>query len=285
MRCKVCGYEMSETAKFCKQCGNRVDVDVPNQNSSVVVEKQTVPAPTYVPQEVPVSNGGKKAKKIILAVCAVGLLFFGLLLGIVFSDKDNIGSVSSDESQPMDVYEENAIDPELFEEMTEYTPADEGNTRYEEDEEFAFDSGIHRYSYHVADYRWIEAAQDALMRGGYLVHIDTQAEMDYIVRELTDLGYEKKQFMIGARRSDDSYEYYWVDEHNRRMGSPINDSHFWAGSEPSYRDSDSGYAEDCVDMFYYGKEERWIFNDIPGDIVDMDAAFQGRIGYIVEYED
>lgn len=91
--------------------------------------------------------------------------------------------------------------------------------------------------------------------------------------------------MIGARRSDDDYQYYWVDEHNRRMGSPINNSAFWASGEPSYIDSASGYEEDCVDIFYYGKEDRWIFNDFPDDVVAFDSAFEGRIGYIVDYED
>ncbi len=283
MRCKVCGYEMPETAKFCKQCGNRVDVSYPD--IPVREKKQAAdPPPEYVPQEIPASNSGKKGKTIILAVCAAGLLVVGLLLGMVFANKDNGGTVSSEQSQSMDAYGQDGSDPAQFEAQTEYDPAEDSYSSYEEDE-FQFDSEIHRYSYHVADLRWIEAAQDALMRGGYLVHIDSQAEMDYIVRELTALGYEKKQFMIGARRSEDDDQYYWVDEHNIRMGSPINNSAFWASGEPSYIDSASGYKEDCVDIFYYGKEDRWIFNDFPGDVVAFDSAFEGRIGYIVEYED
>ena len=129
--------------------------------------------------------------------CAAGLLVVGLLLGMVFANKDNGGTVSSEQSQSMDAYGQDGSDPAQFEAQTEYDPAEDSYSSYEEDE-FQFDSEIHRYSYHVADLRWIEAAQDALMRGGYLVHIDSQAEMDYIVRELTALGYEKKQFMIGG---------------------------------------------------------------------------------------
>ena len=49
MRCKVCGYEMPETAKFCKQCGNRVDVSYPD--IPVREKKQAAdPPPEYVPQ-------------------------------------------------------------------------------------------------------------------------------------------------------------------------------------------------------------------------------------------
>ena len=53
--------------------------------------------------------------------------------------------------------------------------------------------------------------------------------------------------------------------------------------EPSF--SGEGVEENCVDFYYYSKEERWAWNDVPDDIIAIVPYYSGNIGYIVEYEE
>ena len=149
---------------------------------------------------------------------------------------------------------------------------------------------IHRYDYIVEDCTWSEAFEKAKMMGGYLAHINSQEEFDYIINEITALEYGNIMFRIGGRRNMRDTEYYWVNERNRIYGELINGPEYWNNSlwmenEPSYQDGEDGeIAENCLDIFYYSGEERWVWNDIPDDILKVVPYYSGKIGYIVEYE-
>lgn len=156
----------------------------------------------------------------------------------------------------------------------------------------ANEEGIHRYSFVIDDCTWTEAFQKAKESGGYLVHINDREEYDYLLNEIQQNGYEKKQFRIGARRDLDSRDYYWVDQNNELYGEPINSSSYWCASdwmanEPSYTDKpkDAEEVQECyLDIFYYSKEDRWVWNDEQDDVIATVPEFQGKIGYIVEYD-
>lgn len=86
----------------------------------------------------------------------------------------------------------------------------------------------------------------------------------------------------------DGDSYYWVNENNEFYGEKLNDSSYWAyqvwmGNEPSFVDGE--IQENCMDIYYYSKESRWGWNDIPDDIIEIAPFFSGRIGYIVEYDE
>lgn len=153
------------------------------------------------------------------------------------------------------------------------------------------EGGIHRYDYIVEDCTWSEAFEKAKMMGGYLAHINSQEEFDYIINEITALKYENIMFRIGGRRNMRETEYYWVNERNRIYGELINGPEYWNHSlwmknEPSYQDGEDGeIKENCLDIFYYSGEERWVWNDVPDDILKVVPYYSGKIGYIVEYED
>lgn len=57
----------------------------------------------------------------------------------------------------------------------------------------------------------------------------------------------------------------------------------WMRNEPSYQDGD--VQENCLDIFYYEDEGRWVWNDIPNNVLQNVSYFSGKIGYICEYED
>ena len=151
----------------------------------------------------------------------------------------------------------------------------------------AAEIGIHSYSFFVEDITWKEAYEKAAGKGGYLVHINSREEYDYILKEISRQGYDKIQFLIGGRRSSDGKAYYWVDSNNKLYGDKLNASDYWASGEwhdgePSFKDGN--VEEKYMDIFYNSTKGRWGWNDVPNDIVSVVSYFSGKIGYIVEYE-
>lgn len=53
----------------------------------------------------------------------------------------------------------------------------------------------------------------------------------------------------------------------------------------SYYDSSVKKDEDRLNIFYYSQEDKWVFNDVPNDILDAVPQFKERIGYICEIEE
>lgn len=152
----------------------------------------------------------------------------------------------------------------------------------------ADEGGIHRYEYIVSDCTWQQAYQDCISRGGYLARINSQQEYNYILGEISQKGLGKKHFRIGGRREGDSKDYYWVNDKEQLYGDKINAPEYWCAgewmaNEPSFADGNT--QEPCLDIFYYDKEGRWVWNDVPDNIIQSVPEYSGKIGYICEYED
>ncbi len=150
------------------------------------------------------------------------------------------------------------------------------------------EEGIHRYEYCVEDCSWSQAFQQAKDKGGYLVHIDSREEFNYLTNEISQKGLNNIRFMLGGRRPTESTSYFWVDGSNNTYGAAINSPEYWAYSawmqgEPSLADGD--ILETCMCMFYSSDYGSWVLNDVPEDILAVVPDFSGTIGYIVEYED
>ena len=157
---------------------------------------------------------------------------------------------------------------------------------WEEDAE-EYENSIHYYTYHVDDCTWNQAFQKAIDMGGHLVRINSQEEYDYLINEISSMGLDGIKFRVGARRTPNAYEYYWVKEDNSFTGEILNSSlawcaNAWMSGEPSF--SDGGIPEMYLEIMYYSKEGRWVFNDVPDDVVAVASYFSGTLGYIVEYQ-
>ncbi len=147
-------------------------------------------------------------------------------------------------------------------------------------------SEIHRYEYIVADITWEEAWQDAIDRGGYLAHMNSDDEIRYLIQELMEKELSNYCFFIGGRRPEDGQDYYWILPSGKRYGRRLNskqyiDGQYWLPDEPSYESG--GIEEYYMELLYRESEERWYWNDIPNDLCSISDYWKGRIGYIVEF--
>ncbi|MBC5688767.1 zinc-ribbon domain-containing protein [Mediterraneibacter sp. NSJ-55] len=276
MRCPKCNSPVEEGAVFCEKCG----------------------APL-----------GKKKSRLPVVIVSL-VLILGILAGIcvwiVIGDyhvkvsKKELtarieeykggpdGKKVAEGSDEKEKIQKDREDKELKEEKKNEDKEDKEDAKEQKKVYDSTEGGIHRYEFIVSDCTWSEAYQYCLNERGYLVRINSQEEYEYILSEINKKGIQDIQFRIGGRRDAGSEEYYWVNEKNELYGDKINSDSYWCvdawmENEPSFRDGST--EEDCLDIFYYQNTGKWVFNDVPNDILSVAPEFSGKIGYICEYED
>lgn len=262
MKCKLCGHQLEEGAVFCRACGFVIEKDV----AKVISETQEVHRPAQ-----------KKPNFLFigaLAIVAVG--------GIIMFTQNEDTPTTSNYTEVSQTTEQSFSDTDESEDVTA-TPDTTEDEIYDITE-----GGIHRYEYYVDDCSWNDAYVKAINSGGYLVRINSPEEYDYIISEIEEYCGRNLIFRIGARRNTEQYDYYWVDENNKRYGLSLNNSDYWSvgawkSGEPNYMDGD--IVEAWVEIYYNEAEARWVWNDIPDDLIAIAPYYSGRVGYIVEYED
>lgn len=307
MFCTKCGSEIKPGNKFCVKCGAPVVIPVqpqkpaqsekPAQSAAQMAPAQSASQqasekPAQAAQQAPEKQKSGKGLIVVLVIILVLVVIGGAcVIGYLLHENNKESAWEEDDYEEQD---DAAIlqTEETESEGTESAPAEDTEvaaaTAASEAEEYVPDLNIHRYEFVIDDCSWYSAMQKAKESGGYLVRIESQKEYEYILSEIARGGYESIQFRIGARRNQGELSYYWVDENNNTIGSPIQVSGYWCENEwmdgePSYQDGEN--EENCVDIFYYSAEDRWVWNDVPDDIISIAPGYSGRLGYIVEYED
>ncbi len=128
----------------------------------------------------------------------------------------------------------------------------------------------HSYEAVRADVGWLQAQQEAQARGGYLVTINSQEELDQVIALAEEAGFDR--VWIGAHRVDNNL--YW------ESGEDVT-FYFWDQGEPSFTDSGDGTAEDYLMLWNHGGV--WCYNDSrENPLTDFYGMYGGRIGYVVE---
>ncbi len=142
----------------------------------------------------------------------------------------------------------------------------------------------HGYRLIQADVTWMEAYEDCILRGGHLLQIDSEEEFQKVIKLIQEAGMEDVHFYLGGLRSENSQEYYWVDDNGEQMEPMLNPggiswaaSH-WMEEEPSFVSGDD--LEMYMNLVYFQGE--WVLNDVPADIT---VYYPGRTGYIVEFDE
>ncbi|MBW8383088.1 MAG: hypothetical protein K0M69_11285 [Youngiibacter sp.] len=301
MKCKQCGHEISGNVRFCNQCGLQIDRDPPTPISQAPLTDSTGSNQHLTIGEHTDAdsinstnrNDGSsqkrfitwKVKNILIGLAAIFVLSAGTGLVVRYVKGINTEMPVSNESK--EGGEGTVVVSNTVSENTDGTnvPIETEAVNAEAEIDLA-EEEIHQYSYHIDDCTWSEAFLNAKEMGGYLVRINTREEYSYILTEIIQQGYEKKQFLLGGRRSVIDLNYYWVDEDNSYYGHPINDMDNWTNTEwlqgePSFKDGD--IEEEYLCLYYNSREQRWGLNDVPDAIIEIEPKFSGLIGYIVEY--
>lgn len=260
MKCKRCGQEIQNGDMFCGNCGWKVE---------------------------------PKKKPVIPIIIGIVVVIILVVAGVFwYLHKQEQKKVEENLAKFQEIIEEGSSESgdDTQEDQSDAQDADEENNT-DGEEETAVDpteGGIHRYEYMISDVTWNQAYQECLDRGGYLVRINSREEYDYIISQLNERHLSNIQFKIGGKREAGSQDYHWVDENGQLYGDVINSDSYWCASEwmagePSYRDGST--EEQYLDIFYYKNSGKWVWNDVPDDIVATVPEFSGKIGYICEYEE
>lgn len=145
-------------------------------------------------------------------------------------------------------------------------------------------SEIHTYKFIIEDTTWSDAYEKCLSDNGHLLSIDSDEEYNYIIDEIERNKLSKYLFYIGAYRPKNDLNYYWTDNKGNLQEKIINDIPYWMSNEPSFKDPTLNIAENYSIFFFYRKEEKWVINDIPNDIIEVVPTYQNHVAYICEYE-
>lgn len=147
----------------------------------------------------------------------------------------------------------------------------------------------HRYEYFVINGTWEDAYRECLAKGGHLVTFETEEEYLQVCMDLVDHNQQDYVFFIGGRRDLNTKEYYWIDGNNSLIGEVLNDPNiwiakYWFSNEPSFKDVASGTEEHVLSIFYHNDAQKWVWNDEANDVLSVVSDYEGRVGYICEFE-
>lgn len=146
----------------------------------------------------------------------------------------------------------------------------------------------HTYRVVAANCTWTEADAMASSSGGYLVNFDSAEEYQYVLDQVIGSSYPKMKLWIGGKRDANSDEYYWIDQDGNKKDRILNQdseyNSFWMAGEPSFHDESVNQDEMYMNMFFYTKENRWVWNDVPNDIISIVPQYKDTVGYLVEYQ-
>ena len=128
----------------------------------------------------------------------------------------------------------------------------------------------HTYEAVRADVGWMQAEQEAVNRGGYLVTINDEDELNQVIKLAEEAGIDR--VWIGAHRADGNLVW--------SSGEDVT-FYRWDEGEPSFTDKGDGTQEDFVMLWQRGGI--WCYNDNrENPLTDFYGMYGGRTGYVVE---
>ena len=243
------------------------------------------------------------SKAVIIGLVAVVGILLVVVIGLLASrGKEGTSRVADrTDAQEAAVYDEKTVEQEPVsneEYATELAdnqqesweeeadPEEEIDESLEPTETFS-DDGVNTYELIVGDVTWTEAYENCISRGGHLVRITTDEEYQTVLQQIYSEDKANIKFWIAGSRGDDD-EYHWIYEDGGQSEEVINyeDKYksYWLENEPSFYDESTQSEENRMNMFYMKKTDKWVWNDVPDDVLEVASFYSGTIGYICEYE-
>ncbi len=220
----------------------------------------------------------KRPFLVVLLLLAVLLIAAVVARILIYAFSDNEGRVPSNvtivnpTSEPSETFDVSSI---LSEEQIQYQQqmAEQQTEPQEPDNPVpSVDPATLPHSYEAirADVSWKEAQSEAAAKGGYLVTINSEEELQTVINLAREAGFDR--VWIGAHRENGSL--LW--ESGEDVGF-----YRWDDGEPSYTDSGDGASEDYIML--WERNGQWVYNDSrENPLTDFYGMYGGRIGYIVE---
>ena len=149
----------------------------------------------------------------------------------------------------------------------------------------------HRYELFIEDVTWDEAKKRCEERGGYLATVTAIEELERIRKGIQDSGQTDIAFWVGASCEKGNVGKWWhepnQDADSYSMSRYNAYRKFWAADEPSVyiKIGEGILGEDGVYVAYDDAEGTSFLYDAPKDILAMYPEYEGKIGYICEYDE
>lgn len=317
MICPNCGSNIADNALFCTKCGTKIErTEIQGTSGDGKAETSEVIEINNITTSGNVDHKPKepfvwKDQYTYIAI-GVGILLAAIIGFAVKTTKSaESGQMVSNENAEMTAEESDLKTEQIT--ASDHVQAEEESTAENdyaeedsvlEDEELSIDEeqsdelfddvGVHTYELIVSDVTWTEAYEQCLRMGGHLVRINSDEECNVILNQIYSEGKEKIKFWVGGYR-DENDDYRWVynDSYEDRFPLIFGDvvinsdpmyKDYWLDGEPSLYDETIQSNEDRMNMFYMKSLDRWVWNDVPDDVLSVASFYSGSMGYICEYE-
>lgn len=197
----------------------------------------------------------------VMMLCAL-LIIAAITVNAINNDKEQAQNPSTEPSQAPEVV---VVPPEQLPSEESQAPAEsEAPAEPEQPKEST-------YQLFIEDVSWTGARDRCLEKGGHLVVISDDEELQKVI----DLArsYGVNMLWIGCHRVDGTLVWETDDQVS---------IYPWGAGEPSYMDSYDGAYEDYVMLW---NNNGWVYNDSRNDpVADYPGAYSGKIAYVCEFE-
>ncbi len=200
------------------------------------------------------------------------VVFVMMLCALLIIAAITVNAINNDKEQAQNPPAEASKTPEVVDIPPEQLPTEESEAPVESEAPAEPEQPKESsYQLFIEDVSWTEARDRCVEKGGHLVVISDDEELQKVI----DLAksYGVNMLWIGCHRVDGTLVWETDDQVS---------VYPWDAGEPSYMDSYDGVYEDYVMLW---NNNGWFYNDSRNDpVADYPGAYSGKIAYVCEFE-
>ena len=200
------------------------------------------------------------------------VVFVMMLCALLIIAAITVNAINNDKEQAQNPPAEASKTPEVVVIPPEQLPAEESPAPVESEAPAEPEQPKEStYQLFIEDVSWTEARDRCVEKGGHLVVISDDEELQKVI----DLAksYGVNMLWVGCHRVDGTLVWETDDQVS---------VYPWGAGEPSYMDGYDGVYEDYVMLW---NNNGWVYNDSRNDpVADYPGAYSGKIAYVCEFE-